>query len=748
MKENQANIKQFKNEINKQLLAPLGALAKFTAVAGIFALIFEVRYFSGNALDIYFARLGATTIAFLVLLLSNFKFGKKHPVALVHVLLLSIIGSFGYVIYVIPETLVFNSQIISLIIFIAALFLSWEVHNQITVAIYYNIVFAASILLNGGTIYYLPNIFISVLFVIFLSVMSIAACAYNYKLRKSSILNALEVAESEKKYKELFENSAEGIFRMDISGKIEIGNPAYISLLGYSDISQITSDDFKNGLYRNPKDLELFLKLMERHGKLKNYRLILRRKDKKEIIVRCSARTILNEKNEPIGYEGSIQDITRQVRAEKEKEKANEELKNAKLLADDSAIRARTESDIKTKFLSKLGHEIKTPLNSIMAFLTMIHDDLFENYKELKDFAGEIQTSADLLLEIINKNIDLSQMESGKIDLDENRFNLSNEIDKTINLVNASQKEKKIAIIKNYDETIPKELIGDEKRLRQVLLNLLANAVKFTEKGDVHLNAYLEGKSGTHAQVLFSIRDNGPGIDEELLPSLFNPYSSATKGESKGTGLSLAISKELVNLMGGQIDVETSPGEGSTFTFTARFKLIEVDKSLLEKESQLEDQIEEQEPVVEKHDTKVIDSDMARLKSAESGELRKKRILLVEDNPISQNVEMKILREVGYSVEAVGSGIEAIDMLALKPFDIVLMDVEMEGMDGIEATQRIRGLDGNIAKIPVIAVTAHSSMKDRERCLTAGMDDYIAKPINIQFLKMTIDQWLNDNRLI
>ena len=746
MNENLANINLFKEEIKKQLLAPLGALAKFTAIAGIFALIFEVRFFSGNALDIYIARLGATVIAFSVLLISNFKIGKKHPVALVHILLISIIASFGYVIYIMPETLIFNSQIISLIIFIAALFLSWEVYNQITVAIYYNIVFAASILLNGGTIYFLPNIFESVLFVLFLSVMSIAACSYNYKLRKSSIINAIEVAESEKKFKELFENSVEGIFRMDLSGKIEMANPAYISLLGYSEITEVTSDDFKNGLYRNPKDLELFLKLMERHGKLKNYRLNLRRKDSKDIIVRCSARSIFDEKNIAIGYEGSIQDITRQVRAEKEKEKANEELKNAKLLADDSAIRAKTESDIKTKFLSKLGHEIKTPLNSIMAFLTMIHDDLFENYKELKDFAGEIQTSADLLLEIINKNIDLSQMESGKIDLDENRFNLSNELDKTINLVNATQKDKKISIIKNYDDTIPKELIGDEKRLRQVLLNLLANAVKYTEKGEVHLNAFFEGKSATHAQILFSVKDNGPGIDEDLLPSLFNPYSGETRGESKGTGLSLAICKELVNLMGGQIDVETSLGEGSTFTFTSRFKLIEIDKNLLEKETELEVQIEE--PVVEKPDTKVIDEDMARLKSAESGELRKKRILLVEDNPISQNVEMKILREVGYSVEAVGSGVEAIEILNLKPFDIVLMDVEMEGMDGIEATQRIRGLDGQVAKIPVIAVTAHSSMKDRERCLTAGMDDYIAKPINIQFLKMTIDQWLNDNRLV
>lgn len=149
----------------------------------------------------------------------------------------------------------------------------------------------------------------------------------------------------------------------------------------------------------------------------------------------------------------------------------------------------------------------------------------------------------------------------------------------------------------------------------------------------------------------------------------------------------------------------------------------------------------------EKKDTSVIEGDMHRVKTDESFETKKKRILLVEDNPISQNVEMKILREVGYSVEAVSDGIEAIKAVKEKPFDLILMDVEMEGMDGIEATKNIRSLDGAVSKIPVIAVTAHSSMKDRERCLSSGMDDYIAKPINIQFLKMTIDQWLNDNRL-
>lgn len=656
-------------------------------------------------------------------------------------MLISIVGSFGYVIYTIPETLVFNSHIISLIIFTAALFLSWEVYNQITVAIYYNIVFAISILVNDQSVYFLPNMYESVLFVLFISMMSIAASSYNYKLRKEAITKSIETAESEKKYKNIFEFSVEGIFTSNLEGGIVNANPAFLSMLGYNGLEEIINIDVSKELYKTQKDYELYLNLLERHEKIKNHRLILKKKDGKEIVVRCSSRVFTDDNDQAIGYEGSIQDITRQVRAEKEKEKAMEDLKNAKMVADSEAVKAETESGMKTKFLSKLGHEIKTPLNSIMGFLTMIHDDLFENYKELKDFATEIQTSADLLLEIINKNLDLSRIEGGRIELSENSFNLKSEVEKTINLVNASLKNYKVSIRKEYDENIPKELVGDEKRLRQVLINILTNAVKFSGEGEVNFSVIYEGKSDTHAQLLFTVKDSGPGIDEELIPSLFNPYSSETNSSGNGAGLSLAISKELINLMGGHIEVESTKGEGSTFIFTVRFKL----PGVIEKPK--EKVIFDLSKDNVKKNTSIIEGDMHKVKTDESFETKKKRILLVEDNPISQNVEMKILREVGYSVEAVSNGIEAIKAVKEKHFDLILMDVEMEGMDGIQATQEIRSLEEPISKIPIIAVTAHSSMKDRERCLSSGMDDYIAKPINIQFLKMTIDQWLNDNRL-
>ena len=741
MSENQHGKNNLKAEIRKQVLGSLKIFSIFTVIAGAIALVFEVRHFSDYALDIYIARLGAALVAFIVLLLAQTKIGKKYSIFLIHILLLAIIASFGYVIFTIPQAIVLNSQIISLILFTAALFLSWEVSNQITVAIYYNIVFALSIMVNDQSIYILPNMFESVLFVLLISLMSIAASSYNYKIRKESILKSLAIEESEKKFKDIFENSVEGIFTSDLEGNFAIGNPAFVSMLGYKSIDEIKSLDLSIQLYRNSKDLELFLKLLERHGKVKNYRLFLKKNDGKEIIVRCSARICLDDQNNPVAIEGAMQDITRQVKAEKEKDKLMEELKKAKSIADDSSLQAKTESSVKTKFLSKLAHEIKTPLNSIMAFLTMIHDDLFENYKELKNFALEIQTSADMLLEIINKNLDLSQIESGKIELSENKFSLKNEIEKTINIVNSTIKSGSVKIFKEIDERIPAQLIGDEKRLRQVLINILTNAVKFTGEGEVHLTASFEGKSDTHAQVFFSIKDNGPGISEEDIPGLFNPYTTTSDKSSSG-GLSLAISKELLNLMGGQIEVESSLGEGSNFMFTTRFKLIDAVEKPKEKI------VEEEAPEEMMKDTSSIERDMEIMKAAESTTGRKKRILLVEDNPISQNVEMKILREVGYSVEAVGSGIEAIKSIEEKQYDLVLMDVEMEGMDGIQATQKIREMEGDVSKIPVIAVTAHSSMKDRERCLSAGMDDYIAKPINIQFLKMTIDQWLNDNRIV
>jgi len=731
----------FKDESKRALLAPFQALAKFTAVSGIIAMVLEVRYFSVHSVEIYLSRLSAILIAFLLLVISNYKFGKKHPVMLVHILLLSIICSFGVMIFLIPKTLIFNSHIISLIIFTAALFLSWDVTNQIIVAIYYNVVFAASILFNTEQlkIYILPNMLESVFLVLVISLMAIVASYINYRLRQETVVKTFEVSQSEKKFRNLFENSVEGIFQFMREGKFITINPALIKMLGYTSEEEIKKIGLAEDVFARKSDWELLSKLLEKQGKVRNFRVPYKKKDGVEITVRMNVRTFEDEENSQIIYEGSLQDITQQIQAENEKQKALDALRIEKTKADTAAKKAQQESNYKTKFLANMSHEVRTPMNSVMGFLTLIENDLFEDKDELKTFAHDARFAAESLLEIINNILDISKIEAGKMDLDEIDFNIRDEVNKAISIVTQSAKSKGLMLEYLVSDSIPQKVYGDPTRYRQIILNLLSNSVKFTDQGKIVLTVDEKSKTGSIIEILTTVQDTGTGIPSDKLSVLFEPYIQvkSKKGAKEGTGLGLVISREFVKLMHGEINVESKVGLGSKFSFNAKMKL------------QPEAVFDSNTP--EETQTAVHQEFQSKIETQSGAEIRtdaqsKKRILLVEDNPISQNLEMKILREVGYNVEAVSSGHDAIQSAMTGAFNLILMDVEMTDMDGITATKKIRLLEGTISKIPIIAVTAHSSMKDREKCLAAGMDDYIAKPINIHFLKITIDQWLNANK--
>ena len=742
----------FKSESNKLLLAPFRAFAKFTAIAGLAALILEVKYFPSHSVEIYLTRLSAIVIAFLLLVVSNTDAGKRHPVGLTHILLLTIIASFGIIIIIIPQSLVFNSHIISLIIFTAALFLSWEVSNQIVVAIYYNLVFAGSILLNEKAVYVLPNMFESVMFVLFISVMAIVASSINYKLRREAMFKAFEVMISEKKYRNLFDNSADGIFQISHRGKFVMVNQSLLKIFGYEKEDELQDLDIKKQVFKKEADYELFTKMLEKQGKVRNYRSTLKKNDGSDIVVRMNARLVEEEEDEAIYFEGNVQDISLQVRAENDKQKLLEDLRIEKIKSDNAAKKALQESKFKTKFLANMSHEVRTPMNSVMGFLTLIENDLFESREELKEFAMDSKVAAESLLGIINNILDISKIEAGRMELDEVEFHFVEEVNKAIAIIRQGARTKGISFKISIDEKIPKVLVGDPTRYRQIIINLLGNALKFTEAGEVLLKIKLNNVNETFAEVHTEVVDSGPGIPKDKLSSLFAPYSQVrhSKEKKEGTGLGLVISKEFVTLMGGKIGVDSTIGVGTTFFFTVKFKLagseteVTVEETVAEvKETEIaaDNAVEElmeikeeiqEEPVVE-----------GKVEKPEPVKKEKKRLLLVEDNPISQNLELKILREVGYAVDAVSNAHDAINRVKEGIFDLVLMDIEMSDMDGLTATKKIRELESTVAKIPIIAVTAHSSMKDREKCLAAGMDDYIAKPINIHFLKITIDQWLN-----
>ncbi|MCX6174559.1 MAG: ATP-binding protein [Ignavibacteriales bacterium] len=726
----------FQDESKRNLIAPFQALAKFTVVAGILAMILEVRYFSAHSVEIYISRLSAILIAFLLLIISNFNFGKKHPIILIHTLLLSIICSFGVMIYLIPTTIIFNSHIISLIIFIAALFLSWEVSNQIIVAIYYNVVFSVSIIFNSKSITILPNMFESIFLVIVISIMAIVASYINYKFRQEAVIKTFEVSQSEKKFRNLFENSAEGIFQLTREGKFTTINPALIKMLGYTNEDEFKKLILQSDVLQRKNDWELLTKLLEKQGKVRNFRVPFKKKDGDEITVRMNVKTNEDEESGLNVYEGSLQDITQQVQAENEKQNALEALRTEKLKAETAAKKSQQESNFKSKFLASMSHEVRTPMNSVMGFLTLIENDLFESKDELKLFAKDAHLAAESLLDIINNILDISKIEAGKMELDEIDFNINDEIVKAFSIIAQTAKAKGLTLEKNIDSKIPNKMFGDPTRYRQIILNLLSNSIKFTEHGRITLNISVQAKTEFFVELLTSVEDTGVGIPSDKISTLFEPYIQVkTKKSSKeGTGLGLMISKEFVKLMHGEINVESKLGLGSKFYFSVKMKLqpnINMDQHFHISEKVTSGQTHTADGIITQHSEE------------NSGTVQRKKLLLVEDNPISQNLELKILREVGYEVEAVSTGHDAIEAIKTGAFNLALMDVEMTDMDGITATKKIRESSGRYSKIPIIAVTAHSSMKDREKCLAAGMDDYIAKPINIHFLKITIDQWLN-----
>lgn len=723
-----------REENKKQLISPLKSLAYFTSASGIIALILEVRYFAEHSVQIYTSRVSSILLAFLILLISNTNVGKKFSVLLIHLLLLSIIVSFGVMIYLIPKTLIFNSHLISLIIFIAALFLSWEVTNQIIVAIYYNAVFATSIIMSSKEIYILPNMVESVILVLIISIMAIIASYINYRLRHEAFTKGYEVSLSERKFRNIFENSAEGIFQITPKGKIVTVNPALVKLMGYSNDEEINKTNFISDFFIRESDWDLLFKLLDKQGKVKNYRVQFKRKDNSEMTVRINVRVTLDDDGVTY-YEGSIQDITQQVQAENERQKALEELRQEKLKSDFSAKKAQQESNFKSKFLANMSHEVRTPMNSVMGFLTLIENDLFESKEELKNFAKDARLAAESLLEIINNILDISKIEAGKMDLDELAFDIREEISKAMAIIGQAARQKGIAIEQKINEDIPKTVFGDPTRFRQIILNLMSNAVKYTDEGRILFTTVIQSKSDDFIELYTTVEDTGHGIPHEKIPMLFEPYVQvkSKKGKKEGTGLGLVITKEFVKLMGGEVKVESKLGVGSKFMFTVKLKLHEKASIEISEAPKSETLASIEKPSEIKFKT---------------GEFRfdspsRKKVLLVEDNPISQNLEMKILKEVGYDVEAVSNGHDAIEAIKRGIFDVALMDVEMTDMDGITCTKKVRELPEPVGKIPIIAVTAHSSMKDRERCLAAGMDDYIAKPINIHFLKLTIDQWLN-----
>lgn len=720
---------------NKEFLStPLKVMALLIAVAGLFAMIFEVRYFSQYSVNVYLTRLISTLIAFVVLILLYKKVGRDKPLWFVHILLLVIIISSGYMIYLIPQTLVVNAQIVGLMIFTSALFLSWDVKNQIIVAIYYNLVFASAILFNERTIYFLPNMYESVIFVLFLSIISVIGSAVNFSLKMQLAEKSYRVELSENKYRSIFDNSVEGVFQSSLMGRFLTLNNALVDILGYDDKEELLKVNIEYDVYKYAGERQKIIKELEEKGEIKNRTVTLKRKDGTDVIVRLNDRMYTDDEGRKKYFEGTIQDITEQVYAENKRKKIEEELRKEKIRSDKLAKDAMQSSLVKSQFLANMSHEIRTPMNGIIGFLSLIERGAYNDNEELKQFTNNAKNSAESLLELINDILDLSKIESGKMVFEKIDFNLDDILEESISILSTKINEKGLKINKVIENNAFLFLKGDPKRIRQVVINLLGNAVKFTEKGSITVNVATKEKDVDLFEVLVSVKDTGIGIPSNQVDFLFEPFSQADNSHTRkygGTGLGLAICKEFVSIMGGKIGVDSRNGEGSNFYFTMILGKGNRDKIL-------------QPDQFGKLNKEIAGGGSERGKSSVTKEERGRfKLLLAEDNFINQKVALRILSEAGYNAEPVMNGKEAVDAIAEKEYDLILMDVQMPEMDGYTATREIRKAEHSRKSVPIIAITAHALLGDKEKCLEAGMDDYLSKPINAEALVTTLDKWLN-----
>ena len=724
---------QLKKESKEQLIVPLKILSFLIAVSGLFAMIFEVKHFSNLSYEVYFTRLTATLVAFSVLGFLNTKKGQDNPILLVHILLLVIILSSGYMIYLIPSTLIVNVQIVALMIFTSALFLSWDVKNQIIVAIYYNLVFATAILLNDSKIYFLPNMFESVLFVLFLSVVSVVGSSVNFRLRQQLADRSYRTSLSEKKYRSIFDDSLEGMFQSSFDGRFITVNKSLAKMLGYESKDELMQLNLMSDLYKDHKERLKLIEILKEKGVVENYTVTLLKKDGTELIARLNDRIVEDDLSGEIHFEGSIQDITKEVEAENSRRQAEVQLVEEKNRADKLANEAQKLNIIKSQFLANMSHEIRTPMNGIIGYLTLIEKDVYDSKEEMKQFALGAKQSAESLLEIINDILDLSKIESGKVKLEEKEIDLNKIIDDSVSILLARAGEKGLSIKKIIAKGTPLNLIGDSTRLRQVFVNLISNAIKFTSRGAIEISVYLKERENDKAVIFVAVKDSGVGISQDKISELFKPFSQVDDSPTRnfgGTGLGLVICKEFVNMMDGDIGVESKPGSGSTFYFT--FKLKTQKEQHLYKENELS-------KIYEFQGNKPFKAVNLKI----FNNIRNKfRILLAEDNVVNQKIAMKILTDYGFKAHAVSNGFEAIGEAVKGIYDAILMDVQMPGMDGFSATLQIRRLEGNPGKVPIIALTAHAMQGDKERCFASGMNEYVTKPISGDELILKIDKLL------
>ncbi|MBU8849405.1 MAG: PAS domain S-box protein [Desulfobacterales bacterium] len=667
--------------------------------------------------------------------------------------------------------------------------------------------------------------------------------------------------ESEERLRTLMETIVDPVLVYDAKGNVSYLNPAFTRVFGWSSDELLGNRiDFVPDK-ENPAAQKAVARVLKGEG-LSGFETERKTKSGSTIAVRIGAALLLETHGKPDGIVVNFQDITQEKQAQDELNQMNQELEKAIEQANMMAQRAEIANVAKSEFLANMSHEIRTPLNGVIGMTGLLLDTDLNN--DQRHYAGIVQNSGESLLTVINSILDFSKIEAGKLEMEVIDFDLRSLLDDFASMMSLRIQKKNLEFICAASPDVPALLRGDPGRLRQILVNLVGNAAKFTSKGEISVRSYLEKETPKEVKLLFSVKDTGIGIPEEKHDLLFQSFTQADASTTRkfgGTGLGLTISKKLCEMMGGKIGFNSEVDKGSEFWFTARFKkqkepvhpvmplerpamkgmhILVVDDNGTNREilnGQLDswgfrvkeamDGPEALHKLYQADNKKdpfqiaVLDMQMpgmdglslgkiikadANLKSVHlimmtsmgqagdaklfekagfaaylmkpvghselfdclstiiSGDSKPKtessiitrhtvrelqqkniRILLAEDNITNQQVATGILKKFGFvGVKTVINGVKAVKTFKEGSYDLVLMDIQMPEMDGFEATRQIRKIESESGrkKTPIIAMTAHAMKKDRDKCISAGMDDYVSKPVDPKVLLEALERWL------